>query len=71
MLVVKMHGLKGKIYYQSKKSTGDYHTSQNCEEWFHDNVKPKSVLVIDNVSYHSRKRESVPTMNFRKQVMQD
>ena len=50
-------------------------TAQHFEEWFHDalmpNIQPNSLIVMDNVPYHSRRLEPVPTMNSRKQVMQD
>ena len=66
------------LVFQSKKVTGDYHnelTSEHFEEWFHDslmpNIPPKSLIVIDNAPYHSRRLEPVPTMSSRKQVMQD
>lgn len=62
------------------KSTGDYHDEMNAEqfeEWFRDtctlipNLKPSSLIVIDNASYHSRRLEKVPTTNSRKKEMQD
>ena len=34
-------------------------------------TSPNSLIVIDNAPYHSRRLEPVPTMNSRKQVMQD
>ena len=66
------------LVFQSKKATGDYHdemTVQHFEEWFHDalmpNIQPNSLIVMDNVPYHSRRLERIPTMSSRKQVMQD
>ena len=64
--------------FQSKKATDDYHdemTSEHFEERLHDysmpNIPPKSLIVIDNAPYHSKRLETVPTMSSRKQVMQD
>ena len=66
------------LIFQSKKSTGDYHDEMNAErfeEWLRDqlipNLKPNSLIVIDNASYHSRRLEKVPTTNSRKSEMQD
>ena len=66
------------LVFQSKKATGDYHdemTADHFEEWFHDsllpNIQSNSLIVIDNAPYHSRRLEPVPTMNSRKQLMQD
>ena len=48
-------------------------SGEHFEEWFHDTLLPKlperSLIVMDNASYHSRHIE--PTMNSRKGVMQD
>ena len=52
------------LIFRSKKNTGDYHdemTRDHFEEWFRDtllpNAPPNSLIVIDNVSYHSRRCE--------------
>ena len=66
------------LVFQSMKATGDYHdemTATYFEEWFHDSLLPNlqsnSIIVMDNVPYHSRKLEPVPTMSSMKQQMQD
>ena len=64
------------LVFQSKTATGDYHdemTSEHFEEWFHDSLMPNipanSLIVMDNVPYHSRRLEPIPTMSSRKQIM--
>ena len=48
--------------------------AKHFEEWFEQqlmpNVPPKSVIVIDNVPYHNRVAEPVPTTSSTKAVMQ-
>ena len=60
------------LVFQNKKATGDYHdemTAEHFEEWFHDtlmpNIRPNSLIVMDNAPYHSRRLEPVPTMSSR------
>ncbi|XP_042150266.1 uncharacterized protein LOC121838232 [Ixodes scapularis] len=58
------------------KKKGDYHDemdSNRLEAWFlHllDHIEPKSVIVIDNAPYHSRKAEAVPTTATKKGEIQ-
>ena len=63
------------LVFQSKKSTDDAMNAERFEEWFRDqlihNLKPSSLIVIDNAPYHSRRLEKVPTTNSRKSEMQD
>ena len=58
------------------KNTGDYHdemTGEHFEEWFEDkllpNVPSNSLIVMDNVSYHSRRCEEVPVKSWTKKKM--
>lgn len=60
-----------------KKGTGDYHEEMDgdrFEHWFVNkllpNIKPNSVIVMDNASYHSVKVEKIPTKSTRKAVIQ-
>ena len=62
--------------FQSKKATREYYNEMNSErfeEWFRDppmpNIQPNTFIVIDNVSYHSRRLEAVLTTNNRKGEM--
>ena len=65
------------LVFQSKKS-GDYHdemTSEHFEEWFNDTLipqlEPNSIIVMDNVSYHSQRLQKIPTKSSTKQEMKD
>ena len=62
------------------KDSADYHKEMNSshfERWWEDSVlmrlPTKSVVVIDNASYHSRQTEEsrAPTTNWRKAQIQD
>ncbi|KAL3286751.1 hypothetical protein HHI36_001244 [Cryptolaemus montrouzieri] len=62
--------------FESKKS-GDYHEEMdgpNFEEWF-ENILPKledgCVIVLDNVSYHSRRTEKLLTSASRKATIHE
>ncbi|XP_056629839.1 uncharacterized protein LOC130440599 [Diorhabda sublineata] len=61
--------------FQSKK-TGDYHEEMNSdrfEGWFQgilNKLEDGSVIVMDNVSYHSRKLDQCPTSSTRKADIQ-
>ena len=63
----------GSLVYQSLNDDGDYHQEMNhtiFEKWFEDqllpNIPPNSLIVMDNASYHSRRKEALPTSNWRK-----
>ena len=55
----------------------DYHDAMNaeCHEKYFENVckllKPRSVIIIDNASYHSRNDENYPISTWRKAKYQD
>lgn len=60
------------LVFQAKNS-GDYHdqmTATKFEEWFKKqllpNIPPKSVIVMDNASYHSVQLEKMPTKSWLK-----
>lgn len=65
--------------YRSGKQTSpeDYHEemdAHNFEKWFATkllpNLPPKSVIIMDNASYHSRRKVSLPTRGTRDEVKQ-
>ena len=56
----------------------DYHedtTAELFEEWFQNcllpNIPPNSVIVMDNVSYHSRQLQKIPGSNNTKLEIQN
>ncbi len=58
----------GLLLFQAKKGTGDYHQEMDgprFTEWFVDqllpNIDANSVIIMDNASYHSVRREKIPT----------
>lgn len=66
------------LIFKSNQTTGDYHkemNSTNYMRWVKEmllpNLPPRSVLVIDNASYHNVQYDKCPTSNTRKQEMQD
>lgn len=57
-----------------KDASADYHedmTANLFEQWFRDqllpNIEPRSVIVIDNASYHSRQAIKIPCQSTKKQ----
>lgn len=66
------------IFRSGKRvSPADYHNemnSQNFEKWFRTqllpNLKPMSVIVMDNAPYHSRRLISLPTRGRRDDVIE-
>ena len=42
----------------------------SCEKWFETqllpNIPPDSLIAMDNASYHSRRKEAMPTSSWRK-----
>ena len=83
MIIVHAGTMKGfisgaKLVYKAGSSTGDYHHEMNFEnfsKWLAEklipNLKPKSVLVLDNASYHNVQQDKFPTMASRKVVIQE
>lgn len=63
--------------WKSSKKTGDYHDNVNNAtyvKWISEklipNLPPKSVVVIDNASYHNKQIDKCPTSNSTKADMQ-
>ena len=72
-----MNGLisGAKLVYKAGRSTVDYHHEinfKNFSKWLDENLipnlKPKSVLVLDNSSYHNVQQGKFPTMASRNVV---
>lgn len=66
------------LIFQSDKKTGDYHSEMNFNnysKWLFDklipNLPPRSVLVMDNASYHNMQYDKAPTSSSRKHVLQE
>ena len=66
------------LVFQSKHNKGDYHHEMNhqtFEEWFAvallPNIPPNSLIVMDNASYHSRRKEPLPTKSWTKTKMME
>ena len=70
--------LKGtELVWKAKSSTGDYHDEMNGEnffKWVKDklipHLPPKSVLIIDNATYHNLQVDKCPTQASRKADIQ-
>ena len=65
-----------KLVYKAGSSTGDYHHDmdfENLSKWLDKNLipnlKPKSVLVLDNASYHNVQQDKFLTLASRKVVI--
>lgn len=63
--------------FKAKKETGDYHGEMNgvhYEDWFVKKLlpqlKPNSIIVMDNASYHSVHVEQIPTSKTKKADIQ-
>ena len=63
----------GSLVYQSMNDDGDYHQEMNhaiFEKWFETqllpNIPPDSLIIMDNASYHSRRKEAMPTSSWCK-----
>lgn len=63
------------LVFESKK-TGDYHEEMDhnvFENWFFNTllpaIPPASTIVMDNASYHSRKKDKAPTSSSTKSTM--
>ncbi|XP_037572196.1 uncharacterized protein LOC119454300 [Dermacentor silvarum] len=65
------------LVFRAKKGAGDYHTEMDAprfQNWFVEqllpNIKPRSVIVMDNTSCHSAQVEKVPSSSSRKADIQ-
>lgn len=60
------------LCFESKKNTADYHDEMNGStfyDWFCEvlpKLKDNSVIVMDNASYHSVKKDPIPTMTWNR-----
>ena len=66
------------LIFKSGLKTGDYHQDMNSENfarWLEmkliPNLPPNSVIVLDNASYHNLQVNRPPTINSRKDVIQE
>lgn len=66
------------LTFLAKKNTQDYHDEMDgpvFEEWFKNNLIPnlpeKTVVVMDNASYHSRKLEKIPGTSSTKEEIKE
>lgn len=71
------HGFVPNCFFMFRsRKTGDYHEELNAAtftEWFKnsllENIRPNSVIVMDNAPYHSQINEKPPTMQWKKADM--
>lgn len=62
----------GLLNFESKKNSTDYHDEMNGDtfyEWFCGvlpRLKDNAVIVMDNASYHSVKKDAIPTISWKK-----
>lgn len=67
----------GLLCFESKKNTADYHDEINGDtfyDWFCGvlpRLKDNCVIVMDNASYHSVKKDPVPTTTWKKEDIQN
>lgn len=83
LVIVHAGGMEGfvpnaLVIYEAHKKTGDYHDNMNFDnysKWIKTqlipNLKPNSVVVLDNACYHNSLQNPAPNSNSRKQVMMD
>lgn len=83
LIIIHAGGEKGFIpnalkTWKASKRTGDYHDNVNQEmfmKWLMEkllpNLEPRSVLVVDNASYHNVQVHKAPTSKSKKQEMKD
>jgi transposase len=64
------------LMYKSHQKTGDYHDDMNFtnyQKWLTEklipNLEPRSVVIIDNASYHNKLVNPAPTSNSKKADM--
>ena len=68
-----------KLVFRASKKTGDYHSNMNCErfsEWFQEkllkNIPDKSLIIMDNASYHNAfTEEAFPKKSHSVKRLQD
>jgi hypothetical protein len=67
-----------KLVFLCKNTTADAHEEidgEMYEKYFSEQLLPnlplKSVIVVDNASYHSRKKEQLPTKSWRKDKIKE
>lgn len=65
------------VFRAAKSATADYHSEMDgprFEKWFTEqllpNIEPRSVVVMDNASYHSVQLEKLPSTSTRKAEIQ-
>jgi hypothetical protein len=63
-----------KLVFLAKENSAAYHDNMDSErfgKWFQDqllpDIRPGSVIIMDNAAYHSRKSELLPTTAWRKE----
>lgn len=67
----------GLLCFESKTKSTDYHDEMNGDtfyEWFVrilPLLKENAIIVMDNASYHSVKKDKIPTMSCKKQYIID
>lgn len=67
----------GLLCFESKTNSADYHDEMNGDtfyEWFVKTLpllKPNAIIVMDNASYHSVKKQKIPVMSWKKQAIID
>eukprot|EP00102_Acyrthosiphon_pisum_P012353 XP_008181464.1 PREDICTED: uncharacterized protein LOC103308939 [Acyrthosiphon pisum] len=67
----------GLLCFESKTNSADYHDEMNGDtfyEWFVKTLpllKPNAIIVVDNASYHSVKKQKIPVMSWNKQAIID
>lgn len=66
------------LTFLAKKNSQDYHDEmdgETFEQWFENdlipNIPQKTVIVMDNASYHSRKLEKVPNASSNKKTIKE
>lgn len=66
-----------KLMYKANSTVGDYHSNMSYEnyvKWLNEKLLPnlpaRSVIVLDNASYHNTRAEKIPTSASRKDEMQ-
>lgn len=66
------------LIFSSGRSTGDYHGDMDAnkfEDWLENILLPHleepSLIILDNASYHSRKKNPAPTTSWSKQQIKD
>lgn len=83
LIIIHAGGEKGFVpnalkTWKASNQSGDYHDNVNQEmfmKWMTEkllpNLEPRSVLVVDNASYHNVQVDKAPTSKSKKQEMKD